>query len=113
MFSEKGSWFAYLSTGNRPEKSGYTKTDNLRKKRNSFIHYRSVSKFSTLEEEDDFTEILNAPNITASTEQIVVPCTPEFTKVKVQEFFHKLVSCGVGEFDNLLVLLTADLMARD
>jgi len=47
-----------------------------------------------LEEEDDFSEIFTAPKVKATTQKIVAPQTPEFAKVKVQEFFHKLVSCA-------------------
>lgn len=53
-------------------------------------HERSISKFSTLEEEDDFTEIFTAPKVKATTQQVVVPVTPEFSKIKVQEIFRKL-----------------------
>lgn len=53
-------------------------------------HERSISKFSTLEDEDDFSEIFTAPKIKAATQQIVAPSNPEFSKVKVQEFFQKL-----------------------
>ncbi|KAH3770301.1 hypothetical protein DPMN_171585, partial [Dreissena polymorpha] len=53
-------------------------------------HDSSVNKFATLEEEDDFTEIHTAPKVKATTHQIVAPVTPEFAKVKVHEFFHKL-----------------------
>ena len=52
---------------------------------------RSISKFSTLEEEDDFSEIFSAPKIKHFTQQIVAPSNPDFSKVKVQEIFHKLV----------------------
>ena len=57
-----------------------------------FIYNRSISKFSTLEEEDDFSEIFTAPKIKAATKQIVAPSNPDFSKVKVQELFHKLVN---------------------
>lgn len=50
-----------------------------------------MSKFSTLEDEDDFTEIHIAPKIRATTQQIAAPVSPEFSKVKVQEIFRKLV----------------------
>ncbi|XP_052817102.1 rhophilin-2-like [Mya arenaria] len=53
-------------------------------------HDRCVSKFSTLEEEDDFSEVITAPSVKAATQQVVAPVTPEFAKVKVHEFFHKL-----------------------
>ncbi|KAL4234355.1 Rhophilin-2 [Mactra antiquata] len=53
-------------------------------------HDKSVSKFSTLEEEDDFSDIINAPKVKASTQQIVAPITPEFQKIKVLEIFKKL-----------------------
>lgn len=53
-------------------------------------HDKSISKFSTLEDEDDFTEILTAPKVKATSKQVVAPVNPPFTSVKVQEFFYKL-----------------------
>ncbi|XP_045191422.1 rhophilin-2-B-like [Mercenaria mercenaria] len=63
-------------------------------------HDQSVSKFSTLEEEDDFTEIHVAPKIKAISQQLVAPVTPEFSKVKVQEIFKKLGPIAVFNSKN-------------
>jgi len=57
-----------------------------------------VSQFSTLEEEDDFSEMTSAPEVKAATHQVVAPVTPEFAKVKVHEFFHRLVGAGFPSF---------------
>ncbi|KAJ8307764.1 hypothetical protein KUTeg_014685 [Tegillarca granosa] len=53
-------------------------------------HDRALEKFSSLEEEDDFTEVVLSPVIHAKTDQPVLPLAPEFSKVTVTDIFKTL-----------------------
>ncbi|KAK3597535.1 hypothetical protein CHS0354_018134 [Potamilus streckersoni] len=53
-------------------------------------HERSIDKFATLEDEDDFSEIYAALKIKGHTHRLVSAIAPEFSKIKVTEIFHKL-----------------------
>eukprot|EP00061_Rhincodon_typus_P009074 g32263.t1 len=53
-------------------------------------HKRSLTKYSEHEQEDDF-DMMNAPNIIAKSDQKIEMVQPQFFKVKVRDFFHKLV----------------------
>ncbi|XP_060693894.1 rhophilin-2 [Hemiscyllium ocellatum] len=57
-------------------------------------HKRSLTKYSEHEQEDDF-DMLNAPNIIAKSDQKIEIVPPQFSKVKVGDFFHKLGPIGV------------------
>ncbi|PVD20306.1 hypothetical protein C0Q70_18460 [Pomacea canaliculata] len=54
------------------------------------VHARSIQKFSGLEEEDDFTQLLTAPRIFGRTEHDTVPVAPDFSKSKTTDIFWKL-----------------------
>lgn len=53
-------------------------------------HDRCLEKFSSLEEEDDFTEILMFPIINPKTTQNVSPISPEFRNISVVDIFKRL-----------------------
>lgn len=53
---------------------------------------RTLAKFAELEEEDDFTELVNVPLILAQVEHQVAPIPPELPKHKVPDIFERLVS---------------------
>ncbi|XP_041048329.1 rhophilin-2 [Carcharodon carcharias] len=52
-------------------------------------HKRSLTKYSEHDQEDDF-DMMNAPNIIAKSDQKIEVVQPQFSKVKVVDFFHKL-----------------------
>ena len=62
---------------------------------NVYIWNRCLEKFSSLEEEDDFTEILMFPKINPKTTQNVSPVSPEFRNISVVDIFKRLVRRGV------------------
>ncbi|KAK3085289.1 hypothetical protein FSP39_001133 [Pinctada imbricata] len=53
-------------------------------------HDRSLEKFASLEEEDDFSEVVISPRIISKSEQSVSPTAPEFKRMKVSDTFSKL-----------------------
>ncbi|XP_062442087.1 rhophilin-2 [Rhea pennata] len=53
-------------------------------------HKRSLLKYSQQEKEDDFLSLMQAPDILPKTEHKVETVAPQFSKVKVKDFFHKL-----------------------
>lgn len=53
-------------------------------------HDRSLLQFSTLEEEDDFTELLAVPGIFSKTTVLIQPILPDFSKYKVEDVFQRL-----------------------
>ncbi|OWF41315.1 rhophilin-2-B-like [Mizuhopecten yessoensis] len=53
-------------------------------------HESCLQSYSSLEEEDDFTEIYMSPKVAPKSERPVSPTPPEFTKVKVTDIFQKL-----------------------
>lgn len=54
------------------------------------MHERSIEKFSGLEEEDDFTELLTVPRIVGRSELDTEPTTPDFSQSKTADIFWKL-----------------------
>ncbi|XP_072373853.1 rhophilin-2 isoform X2 [Scyliorhinus torazame] len=52
-------------------------------------HKRSLNKYAEHEQEDDF-DMMAAPNIIAKSDQKIEIVKPEFSKVKVVDFFHDL-----------------------
>lgn len=54
------------------------------------MHERSIEKFSGLEEEDDFTELLTVPRIVGKSEHDSGPIAPDFSKSKTSDIFWKL-----------------------
>ena len=55
-------------------------------------HDRSLAQFSSLEDEDDFSELMSAPAIKSHTTTSVKPILPDFGRYKVDDLFRKLVS---------------------
>ncbi|NXC18751.1 RHPN2 protein, partial [Corythaeola cristata] len=53
-------------------------------------HKRSLLKYAQLETEDDFLSLIQAPDILPKTEHKIEPIAPQFSKVKVKDFFHRL-----------------------
>ncbi|KAJ7999348.1 hypothetical protein DPEC_G00193460 [Dallia pectoralis] len=53
-------------------------------------HKRSLAKFAENEQEDEFTDYLEAPDIISKTEHKAEMEMPVSTKVKVTDFFHRL-----------------------
>ncbi|NXM82152.1 RHPN2 protein, partial [Oenanthe oenanthe] len=53
-------------------------------------HKRSLLKYSQQETEDDFLSLTQAPDILPKTEHKIETIAPQFSKVKVKDFFHKL-----------------------
>ncbi|CAL1532314.1 unnamed protein product [Lymnaea stagnalis] len=53
-------------------------------------HERAVSKFATLEEEDDFSEVLTVPEILGMSEHNSVSVAPDLSKFKGSDIFKKL-----------------------
>ncbi|XP_043923272.1 rhophilin-1 [Protopterus annectens] len=56
----------------------------------SFAHRRSLNKYSEIDNEDDFFETVEPPDIHSKTEQKPEIKTPNFTKVKVTDLFYRL-----------------------
>ncbi|XP_064641386.1 rhophilin-2-B-like [Lineus longissimus] len=55
-----------------------------------YAHDRSLEKFSDLEEEDDFSELIKVPAIKAKSQQVLEAIVPDFGKYKVQDLFYQL-----------------------
>ena len=53
---------------------------------------RALCKFSSLEEEDDFSEIITVSEILPKSEHSTVSVSPDLSKIKVKDIFWKLVS---------------------
>ncbi|KAH9515482.1 Rhophilin-2 [Bulinus truncatus] len=53
-------------------------------------HERAVNKFTVLEEEDDFSELLTIPEIVGMSEHTTVSVMPDFSKNKVVDIFKRL-----------------------
>lgn len=53
-------------------------------------HKRSLLKYAQQEKEDDFLSLIQTPDILPKTEHKVETITPQFSKVKVKDFFHRL-----------------------
>ncbi|XP_033012525.1 rhophilin-2 [Lacerta agilis] len=56
----------------------------------SVAHKRSLLKYSQQEHEDDFSSLLQAPDILPKTDHKIEAVAPLFSKVKVKDFFEKL-----------------------
>ncbi|KAJ7411155.1 Centrosomal protein of 89 kDa [Willisornis vidua] len=64
-------------------------------------HKRSLLKYAQQETEDDFLSLIQAPNVLPKTEHKIETIAPQFSKVKVKDFFHKL-SMGLKEGDYIV-----------
>ncbi|OXB84014.1 UNVERIFIED_CONTAM: hypothetical protein H355_015525 [Colinus virginianus] len=64
-------------------------------------HKRSLLKYAQQETEDDFLSLIQAPDILPKTEHKVETIAPQFSKVKVKDFFHRL-SVGLKEGDYIV-----------
>ncbi|XP_072202866.1 rhophilin-2 isoform X2 [Excalfactoria chinensis] len=53
-------------------------------------HKRSLLKYAQQETEDDFLSLIQAPDILPKTEHKVEMVAPQFSKLKVKDFFHRL-----------------------
>ncbi|NWS73695.1 RHPN2 protein, partial [Crotophaga sulcirostris] len=53
-------------------------------------HKRSLLKYGGGETEDDFLSLIQAPDILPKTEHKIETIAPQFSKVKVKDFFHRL-----------------------
>ncbi|XP_011492354.1 rhophilin-2 isoform X1 [Oryzias latipes] len=53
-------------------------------------HYHSLDKYTEFENEEEFTDYMEAPNILSKTERKAEMETPSTSKVKVKDFFHRL-----------------------
>ncbi|KAG9282521.1 rhophilin-1 [Astyanax mexicanus] len=56
----------------------------------SYAHTRSLEKYSDIDQEDDFCEIAEAPEIQSHTYQKPDIKTPDFSSVRVTDIFHRL-----------------------
>ncbi|KAM9062096.1 rhophilin-2 [Sarcophilus harrisii] len=56
----------------------------------SVAHKRSHLKYSQYEQDDDFLNLIDAPDIISKTEQEAEMMAPQFSKVAVTDFFQKL-----------------------
>ncbi|KAI4899139.1 hypothetical protein NFI96_013237, partial [Prochilodus magdalenae] len=56
----------------------------------SYAHGRSLEKYSDIDQEDDFCEIAEAPEIQSHTHQKPDIKTPDFSSVRVTDIFHRL-----------------------
>uniref|UniRef100_A0A8C8R899 Rhophilin Rho GTPase binding protein 2 n=1 Tax=Pelusios castaneus TaxID=367368 RepID=A0A8C8R899_9SAUR len=56
----------------------------------SVAHKRSLLKYAQHEQEDDFLSLMQAPSVLPKTEHKVAMVVPQFSKVKVRDFFERL-----------------------
>ncbi|XP_067240590.1 rhophilin-1 isoform X1 [Chanodichthys erythropterus] len=56
----------------------------------SHAHARSLEKYSDIDQEDDFCEVAEAPEIQSQTQQKPDIKTPDFSAVRVTDIFHRL-----------------------
>lgn len=56
----------------------------------SQAHSRSLEKYSDIDQEDDFCEVAEAPEIQSHTQQKPDIKTPDFSAVRVNDIFHRL-----------------------
>ncbi|XP_039609685.1 rhophilin-1 [Polypterus senegalus] len=66
----------------------------------SFTHKRSLNKYSEIDHEDDFFETGEAPDIHPKTQQKPEIKTPNFSRVKVTDIFHRLGPLSVFSAKN-------------
>ncbi|XP_041455302.1 rhophilin-1-like isoform X2 [Lytechinus variegatus] len=65
------------------------KIDTLKEVLKKF-HSKSMHRYQSLDDEEDFFELPDAPVILSKTLQIAKPHVPDFTKVQVKDIFHNL-----------------------
>ncbi|XP_062987275.1 rhophilin-1 [Elgaria multicarinata webbii] len=65
-----------------------------------FAHKRSLSKYSEIDHEEDFFETADAPDIHPKTHQRPEIKSPNFSKVKVTDIFHRLGPLSVFSAKN-------------
>ena len=53
-------------------------------------HDRSLNKYASIDEEDDFQEVLDPPKIVPSTKYQLSLAFPDFSQYKVQDLFSEL-----------------------
>ncbi|XP_057209636.1 rhophilin-1 isoform X2 [Triplophysa rosa] len=58
----------------------------------SRAHARSLEKYSDIDQEDDFCEVAEAPEIQSHTQQKPDIKTPDFSALRVTDIFHRLVT---------------------
>ncbi|XP_042294002.1 rhophilin-2 isoform X2 [Sceloporus undulatus] len=73
----------------------------------SVAHKRSLLKYSQQELEDDFLSLMPAPDILSKTDHKVEVIAPQFSKVKVKDFFERLLA-GLKEGDCLVAVEGTD-----
>nr|XP_020668313.1 rhophilin-2 isoform X3 [Pogona vitticeps] len=70
-------------------------------------HKRSLLKYSQQEVEDDFLSLLPAPDILSKTDHKIEVIAPQFSKVKVKDFFERLLA-GLKEGDCIVAIEGTD-----
>ncbi|XP_053107118.1 rhophilin-1 [Hemicordylus capensis] len=65
-----------------------------------FAHKRSLNKYSEIDHEEDFFETADAPDIHPKTHQRAEIKSPNFSKVKVMDIFHRLGPLSVFSAKN-------------
>ncbi|XP_054841072.1 rhophilin-1 [Eublepharis macularius] len=65
-----------------------------------FAHKRSLSKYAEIDHEEDFFETVDAPDIHPKTHQRPEIKSPNFSKVKVVDIFHRLGPLSVFSAKN-------------
>ncbi|XP_060099038.1 rhophilin-1 [Heteronotia binoei] len=65
-----------------------------------FAHKRSLSKYAEIDHEEDFFETVDAPDIHPKTHQRPEVKSPNFSKVKVTDIFHRLGPLSVFSAKN-------------
>ncbi|XP_066572242.1 rhophilin-1 isoform X2 [Amia ocellicauda] len=66
----------------------------------SFTHRRSLDHYSTIDREDDFFSICDVPDVLPKTQQKPEIKTPNFSKVRVTDIFHRLGPLSVFSAKN-------------
>ncbi|XP_072324319.1 rhophilin-1 isoform X2 [Scyliorhinus torazame] len=66
----------------------------------ALVHKRSLKKYSEIDHEDDFFDTVEAPEIHPKTQQKPDIKTPNFSKVKVTDIFHRLGPLSVFSAKN-------------
>ncbi|XP_015272117.1 PREDICTED: rhophilin-1, partial [Gekko japonicus] len=65
-----------------------------------FAHKRSLSKYAEIDHEEDFFETVDAPDVHPKTHQRPEIKSPNFSKVKVTDIFHRLGPLSVFSAKN-------------
>ncbi|XP_055891431.1 rhophilin-1-like isoform X2 [Biomphalaria glabrata] len=63
-------------------------------------HERAVNKFTALEDEDDFSEMIEVPELLGMSEHKTVSVMPDFSKNKVSDIFKKLGHISIFNASN-------------